>query len=122
MFLPLVSLRAEGPTTQPTGTISGKVVGEDGTTPQASVTVRILNAPLGKKAKSALQGKKNAPVATAVTGADGTFTVDVPAGSYIVTVGKKTDALVGREKVTVVEGQTATVTVTLKPPAPAKNK
>jgi Carboxypeptidase regulatory-like domain len=122
VLLPFASLKAVAPTTQPVGTITGTVLKDDGT-PAAKVEVRVTAAPAGgKKAKAAVQGKKNAPVATATTKDDGTFSVDVPPGSYNLTVGKKTDALVGKGKAVVVEGQTVDVKITLAKPAatPAK--
>lgn len=114
LMLPLALSNAAEPTTQPTGTITGKVVKEDGT-PNANVTVNILPAAAGgKKPKVAVQGKRAQPVASTTTDTDGKFSVAVPAGTYQVVVGKRTDETMGRAPVTVTEGQTTDVTVTMK--------
>jgi hypothetical protein len=54
-------------------------------------------------------------VATATTGTDGSFTVEVPAGEYSVRAGGK-DIGTGMEKVNVKAGETVTVSITLKAP------
>lgn len=109
------------------GTIKGTVTGEDGK-PAANTEVKVL-PPMGAKKDGAKPAEPKAavkplaagekkggptPVATATTNDKGEFSVEVPAGDYTVAAGGGKGMAMGREKVTVKAGETATVSITLK--------
>lgn len=111
------------------GSISGKVVDADGN-PVAGAKVKVMAAAPAKPKKEKLEGgdapkpdkPKPTPVAEGETDANGTFTLnDIPAGDYMVGAMAKGKGA-AKEKVTVTEGGTAEVTLTLKAPAPKKPK
>lgn len=113
------------------GSISGKVVDADGN-PVADAKVRVMAAPAGKPKKDKnLEGgdapkpdkpAKPAAVAEGVTDANGAFTLEnIPAGEYMIGAMAKGKGN-AKDKVTVTEGGTAEVTLTLKAMAPKKPK
>lgn len=120
------------------GKITGKVLKEDGSVAEG-VPVRVMEAPPrgGPGARGQGQGNRTAqpapgdrpgrggqggaggpggwgraPVAETETGKDGTFTVSVPAGDYLVVAGRRGEHM-GRARVTVEEGKTATLEIKL---------
>jgi 5-hydroxyisourate hydrolase-like protein (transthyretin family) len=102
-----------------TGTISGKVTTADGK-PAANVQVRVLPAAAHKKKAEGqaakAKGDRPQPVASGTTDADGNFKLDnVPTGDYTVMAGAKGVGM-GREKVSVKAGESATVNITLQAP------
>ena len=115
------------------GTIKGSVTGTDGKPAAAGISVRVTapggpGGPGGKKpaaqaagttAPQALAdrpagGNRPAPVAEAKTDDKGEFTVEVPAGEYVVRAGSRDAGMGVSDKVTVEAGKTAEVKITLK--------
>lgn len=124
LALPLANSHAAEPV-KATGTIKGKVVKEDGTA-AAEVEVRVMAAPAAREKKPKIQDAKPAParreaVATAKTDAEGKFSLSVPAGDYVIQAGARKGDM-GRAKVTVADGQTVEVTVSLKAAGTAGEK
>lgn len=130
LVLPLSTIRAAEPA-KAMGTITGKVTGEDGAA-VADLPIQIrVPRPAGQggggapKAKKTAEptdpppappggGKRPAPVAETKTDKDGVYTVQVPPGEYVVTAGDRKSGVGGREKVTVEDGKTVTINVTVK--------
>jgi hypothetical protein len=123
---------------QETGNVSGRVVDPEGNG-VAEVQVRLMEAPqrerqrerdreqaarpLQEQERPARPGRpggadrpeRPAPVATAVTDANGNFTMNnVPAGRYMVAAGGRPHGM-GRAPVEVQANETANVTITLAP-------
>lgn len=103
------------------GTITGTVTGVDGK-PAANAQVRLMAPPSQKEAKADEnasdkpkgKGKGPAPVATGQTDENGKFELTgVAAGDYVVAAGIKGVGM-GRQKVTVKAGETATVDIKMK--------
>jgi hypothetical protein len=103
-----------------TGTVEGKVIGTDGAG-VSGAKVRLMKASdVGGKKKEApaaaapAAGEKPKPVAEAVSGSDGAFSMkDVPAGDYVINANLKGQGN-ARGKVSVKAGETAKVDLTLK--------
>lgn len=130
LVLPLATLRASEPA-KATGTITGKVIAEDGSA-AAGMTVRVMVAPTQRKKEktagpdaappaggSEKPGKggerRPGPVGETTTDDKGEFTVSVPAGEYIVAAGDRKAGVMGRsERVIVADGATVNVSVSLK--------
>jgi protocatechuate 3,4-dioxygenase beta subunit len=114
------------------GTISGKVVDADGN-PVEGAKVKVMHATAKPKKdkKENLEGgdapkpekpAKPGPVAEGVTDANGTFSfAGIAPGEYMVGAMAKEKGN-AKTKVTVVEGETAEVTLELKVQAPKKPK
>ena len=114
------------------GTVTGRVLKEDGSA-AGGMQVRVMVAPergqgggggaAGRDPKIAPPGggqrpggpggERPKPVAEAVTGDNGTFSVSVPAGKYVIVSGKRGEGM-ARERITVEEGKTVTVELKLK--------
>jgi hypothetical protein len=138
LVLPLAAVNVTGEpskTASGAGTITGKVSMEDGSA-ASDVIVRVMNAPPkgGGKAPKSVEPGAGAPegggkpgkeggkqgkggreaVAEGKTSADGSFSLNVPAGDYVVAAGKKGVGM-ARERVTVADGASVSVSLTLKP-------
>ena len=107
-----------------TSAISGKVVDGEGK-PVAGARVLVLHkedAKPGKKEKNLADGEKpkkamKKSIAQGKTDDSGAFKLDVPAGEYVVSANLKGTGM-GKAEVTVADGATATVEITLKERAP----
>ena len=103
-----------------TGSVKGKVLDMDGKGAAGAKVRLVADTGGGKKKGDApatlqAQGEKPKPVAEADAGADGTFELkDVPAGNYRVNAMVKGQGRASA-KVAVKAGETAEVTLTLKP-------
>src|SRR5690349_4976904 len=94
------------------GIIMGTVIGVDGK-PADGAQVKVMEAK-GKDDKADESGAKPTAVATAYTDKDGKFEIkDIAPGTYRVNAGVRKVSQ-GHEKVTVVAGQHAEVSITLK--------
>lgn len=116
------------PAAEGKGTITGTVVAEDGSA-VADLEVRVMPPPPPRDGEGPRRNRANEqaaddqkkgdhpdrpePVATATTDADGKFSVEVPAGTYVVIAGKPGKGM-GRQRVTVADGETKTVELKLK--------
>ena len=118
-----VSARAADEAAGAKATVSGTVTGADGAA-AANVRVRVMArdeavasvqaADEGSEAKPGKgQGPKMKQVAETTTDADGKFSVEVPAGEYVVVAGQRGQGT-AREKVTLQAGETKTLALTLK--------
>lgn len=147
VVIALASVRVDAEDAAAKGKVTGTVMQEDGK-PAANASVKLMNPP-PKKPKPDGDGSKPAPqaedgaakpadgdkparpdggrppklppVAEGTTDAEGKFTLDAPAGTYLVTVNLKG---MGRtqKKIDVKAGETTDVgTLTLKKPAPKKD-
>ena len=111
------------------GTVNGTILDKDGRL-AANVTVNLVAAMPAKPPKTEIGGRtlaknkapraakktnKQAPVATATTAADGTFTMAaVPVGDYTIEAGeRKSDAGFARKNITVKEGDNVNVQLKL---------
>jgi hypothetical protein len=121
----LVCLNGRAQAEDAKGTISGTVKNADGTA-AANATVRVMKAEMKAdkptdakpQANEGKKPKKHDAIAETTTDDKGDFKVEVPPGDY--TVGAMIKGVGnGREKVTVKAGETANVTINLKP---MKNK
>lgn len=113
------------PSEQPKGTISGKVLHDGKPMPGMRVAVfDIADAKRARKNKGAEEkgagvnkifGKSDRPkpVAQTVTGSDGSFTLEVPAGSYVVAAAGKKIGM-AHERVEVKAGETVKVDLSLQ--------
>jgi hypothetical protein len=121
LMLVSVSVDADVTTSATGGTVAGTVT--NGGQPVVNAKVRVFKAGERKAAKAASsalggsreKGKKSRPdpMMTAVTDGNGQFSLaDMPAGEYVIIVSEKGEGR-GHQKVTVVEGQSASVTITL---------
>ena len=113
--------------------IVGKVVDDEGKA-VAEAMVRVLPAPLKgeKREKNLADGdpekpakpeikRKPKPVAEGKTNADGTFSLEVPAGTYIVRANQKGHGA-GMTRVTVAEGAQSEVEIKLSERGAGKKK
>lgn len=135
LVLPMAAVNVTGEpgkTAAGAGTITGKVSLEDGSAASDAI-VRVMQAPPkgggkapknvepgsgkpggeGKPGKEGGKGGREA-VAEGKTSSDGSFSLNVPAGDYVVAAGKKGVGM-ARERVTVADGDSVSVSLTLKP-------
>lgn len=129
------AMTATAATTQPSsdaakGTITGKVL-HDGK-PMGGIRVMVFSPEERKHNKNGAEEKgaglrklfgadRPKPIAQAVTDESGKFSIDVPAGKYVVAaMGRKIGA--AHERVTVTEGQTAKVELQLQDRGGKKGK
>lgn len=125
------------------GRITGKVLKQDGSVAEG-VPVRVLEAPAGGPRRGDGQGNRSvqpgpgdrpgrpgggpgaAPggwarniVAETTTGKDGTFSVSVGPGDYVVVAGRRGEGM-ARTRVTVEEGKTVNIDLKLEPAGPGR--
>ena len=125
VFALTVSAADTQPSAQPKGTITGKVLHNGKPMPGMRVAVFDAQGVKRKKLKGAEEkaadgvqkifgkGDRPKPVAQTVSGADGSFTLELPAGSYFIMAGgKKIGA--AHERVEVKAGENAKVELSLQ--------
>ncbi len=108
-----------------TGTVKGVVYQADGTTPAANAQVGLKAAPAkkNKAEKNATglveEGQPKAEAGMTTTAGDGTFTLQAPAGEYMIAAKAKGMGM-AKQPVTITAGETTQVTLTLAAPQPKK--